>query len=497
MKALIKRFFLPKVTTKPNGDIIYCFGNDFLTWNFLHQGGLLFTGQTGSGKSSTFALLAREMLESSESPSFLVLTSKPSDIDDWKRLWKSLKRRVDWVHVHPGSAHRTNLLHYELSRLGGTVQSAAQFFKMLSDMASLSNGKDHESAFWSNLFTVLIQAAFTVARLAKDVPTLADVYKIVLSIPQSREEAVSEKWTGSSECGKMMTLASNRIKTSSEEREFRRCMEVILHEMPSVGEKARGAAISMVNGILSKFLAEPWNEMLSCQESNLLPDDLFTGEVGKIVILDFPVLVWGEAGRFFQVLFCMLVQAACLRRSVTQYPRTVVIVRDEVQLYCHGEWDAKVLGVARSQKLIHCSLVQTLDTLIGTGFGGTEAARYQALTFLAGHTNFFCFANVSSETNSFVAELLGKSRKLFFGGSSGANQPTGNVFDDFLGVGAAPQVNWSEQLDYLCPPSEFMKLRTGGVNHAGLVDAIWFQGGRRFSNGKPFRHVTFQQEFHS
>jgi energy-coupling factor transporter ATP-binding protein EcfA2 len=496
MKALMKRLFLPKVQTKANGDVIFRWGEDDLKWQHLLSGGLLLIGMTGSGKSSTFALLARQMLESSEGCSFLVLTSKPSDIGDWKRLWKSLKREVDFVHVHPGS-HRINLLHYELTRPGGTVQSAAQFFKLLSDIASLSNGQDHESAFWGNLFTVLIQAAFSVARLAKDIPTFDDVYKIVLSIPQTREQAVSDTWTRQSECGKMMSLAAKRIKTSSEEREFRRCMEVILHELPAVGEKARGAAISMVNGILSKFLAEPWNEMLSCETSNLLPDDLFTGERGKIVVLDFPVLVWGDPGRFFQTLFCMLAQAACLRRSVIEHPRIVVIARDEVQLYCHGAWDAKVLGVARSAKLIHCSLFQTISTLIGTGFGGSEAARYHALAFIAGHSNILSYANICSDTNSHIAELLGKSRKLFFGGSSGAKTPTGNFFDDLLGVGAAPQVNWNEQLDYLCSPSEFLKLRTGGVNHAGLVDAIWFQGGRRFANGKPFRHVTFQQEFQS
>ncbi|MFO0812113.1 MAG: hypothetical protein U0796_02775 [Gemmatales bacterium] len=495
MKALMKRLFIPKVETQANGDVIYRWGNDTLLWDTLSSG-ILAIGMTGSGKSSTFSLLARAMLESRDC-SMLVLTGKPSDTPDWQRLWKGLQRQVDFIHVHPDSGHRINLLHYELSRPGGTVQSAAQFFKLLSDIASLSNGQDGESAFWSNLFTTLIQAAFSVARLAKDIPTLADVYKIVLSIPQSREQAVSETWTRQSECGKMMSLAAKRINSPSEEREFRRCMEVILHELPAVGEKARGAAISMVNGILSKFLAEPWNEMLSCETSNLLPDDLFTGERGKLVVLDFPVLVWGDAGRFFQVLFCMLVQAACLRRSVVEHPRPVIIVRDEVQLYCHGEWDARVLGVARSQRLIHCSLFQTLPTLIGTGFGGSEAARYQAMTFLAGHSNVLCFANICSESNTHFAELLGKSRKLFFGGSSGAKTPTGNFFDDLLGVGAAPQVNWNEQLDYLCSPSEFLKLRTGGVNHAGLVDAIWFQGGRRFANGKPFRHVTFQQEFQS
>ena len=59
MNAILKRFFLPKVTTKPNGDVIYRFGNDCLSWKFLHQGGMTLIGQTGSGKSSTFAMLAR------------------------------------------------------------------------------------------------------------------------------------------------------------------------------------------------------------------------------------------------------------------------------------------------------------------------------------------------------------------------------------------------------------------------------------------------------
>ena len=63
MKALMKRLFIPKVETQANGDVIYRWGNDTLLWDTLSSG-ILAIGMTGSGKSSTFSLLARAMLES-------------------------------------------------------------------------------------------------------------------------------------------------------------------------------------------------------------------------------------------------------------------------------------------------------------------------------------------------------------------------------------------------------------------------------------------------
>lgn len=494
MNAFLRKLFLRgRVKKNARGDTIMYWGQDEFTWDNILAGGLLCCGMTGAGKSSTFLQMAQAMMASN--CSFLVLTAKPSDVLDWYRVWKKMHRYIEWVHVHPSSGHRINLLHYEMTRPGGSPHSAAILFQMLNDIAMRSQGSgNNEASFWVNLFYVLIHAGFTLAQLAKKVPTIADVYRIIQSVPTSIEQATSDSWTRHSECGKALAAASHLCNSPAQERLLRRSIEVLLHEIPTIGERARGAAISMINGILAKFLSEPWHDILCCSESNLLPESLFTGPHGKLVVLDFPVLVHGDAGRFFQILYMMLVQSACLRRDVRQYPRPVIVVRDECQLYCHGEWDARVQSVARSQKLISCSLFQSLPTLIGTGFGGTEKARYEAMTFIANHATKLIYANTCSETNQHFAELLPKSRKLYFGGGQGSEPATGFI-DELLGITTRPQVNWHEQLEYEVHPSDFLKLRTGGVAHNKLVDAIWFQGGHRFANGKSYRHVTFQQEF--
>ena len=56
-----------------------------------------------------------------------------------------------------------------------------------------------------------------------------------------------------------------------------------------------------------------------------------------------------------------------------------------------------------------------------------------------------------------------------------------------LSVGA------SEQLGYDLEPHVFASLRKGGAAYGGRIDAIVFQNGRRFANGKPWLPVVFQQ----
>ena len=52
----------------------------------------------------------------------------------------------------------------------------------------------------------------------------------------------------------------------------------------------------------------------------------------------------------------------------------------------------------------------------------------------------------------------------------------------------------SEAVDYVVPPAEFQRLRKGGPENNGIVDAYIFQAGRIWpSNGESYLKTSFIQ----
>ena len=168
-------------------------------------------------------------------------------------------------------------------------------------------------------------------------------------------------------------------------------------------------------------------------------------------------------------------QDAVLRRKD---PDTYfALLRDEYHQFAHPERDIRVQSLGRSQKFIGIAAYQNQPVLISALGGGVEAQN-QANALYGLYVNKFMGSNNCHETNELNAETIGKEKKIFFGGSSTpSNKPEDYEWFDVLGVGNMKSFNFSQTWHYRVPPTEFMRLRTGGSEkNDWTVDAILHRG---------------------
>ena len=96
-------------------------------------------------------------------------------------------------------------------------------------------------------------------------------------------------------------------------------------------------------------------------------------------------------------------------------------------------------------------------------------------------------ANGDPVTNNWAADSIGKSRQIqFYGGLSEGQARAGPP-------GLSQNAGGSLIFEYLVQPQEFTMLRTGGPESELQVDAIIFQGGRRWR--VPSRDKVTTQNF--
>ena len=91
-------------------------------------------------------------------------------------------------------------------------------------------------------------------------------------------------------------------------------------------------------------------------------------------------------------------------------------------------------------------------------------------------------ANSDPMTNENAAETIGRSWQT--------RQTSGESFGvDSFNVSAGK----NESFDYDVPPQAFTKLRKGGIGNNRIVEAILFQNGRLWKNGKTHLFAQFKQ----
>ena len=105
----------------------------------------------------------------------------------------------------------------------------------------------------------------------------------------------------------------------------------------------------------------------------------------------------------------------------------------------------------------------------------------------------FSFASNDNETRAYLSKGIGMSKQLMMSGTSAVRQPYDPV-GDWLGEPQGGGASFSEQWLPLVRPEAFGALRKGGAENDFVVDCFVTQGGRVFSNGKPFLKCSFKQK---
>ncbi len=443
---------------------------------------LFLIGGSGSGKTSALKIIMAEILDRGVGCVWGCV--KSDEAENAISVINSTCMKDCLLHLVPGK-FCFNFLSYELSREGGTADSAARMLKRLNDQLMRTSGKQSES-FWENLFYQFLHYSIAVCYFAYgDRITIEHVYQMINSTPSSRERAKSDAFQNS-ECFKILEAAEKRIDNAGDQRLYQLAVNFLLDGQLELGSKARSSAVSQCNALLSPFLLSPMYETV-CGESTFTPDMPLEG---YCVVLDAPVLTHQQAGILFQSLISLMVIEEALRRSNPE--RITAIVRDEYQmLISDPEFEAMALSVARSHGLAFIAATQNIP-LLHSAMGGDAAGEQQMLALLANHNTQLVLANRCSVTNSHFSQAFGSHREQFISVNESEPEDAKDLYGLIFGSDNY-RFSTSEQLVPRLTPDDFLSLRRGGKTHRYLVDAFLTQGGRTYGDGCPFKLVSFSQ----
>ena len=485
MIELLNSLFRTK-QTQPS--ILDRMGIDF---HSLFAGGILFIGQTGSGKSSAMRPLIRELLPF---VACIYACVKADEIAAAAQRFAQAGRTPHFL-----SKIKCNVLAYLLAAPGGSPMEVARYFDRLNQILNASKGGgDGDSSFWDNLFNRTMIFAITIVAYGKrdlsdtskliTTATLNDIQEFVAQAPNSVSFYQAENYE-QTEIGKLLRQASSNAKSNDERRMVSQAIAFWVKEWTALSEKAVSAASTQISGILSPLLMPPFFDVFSSEESNFTPDDIVYG--GKSLILDWPVLVWGDSGKLAQNL-CLQMTRACLLRRGQQYP-PVLFVQDECQLLLCPDYDCEFFTVSRSAGAITILATQSLSVLTTT-FGGDMRAKEQCTSIInCMGTHVVLGTNDAEGTAKFYSTLWGEHRELFHSFSENRSEDS----DDMLGAifGGRLNVHNNQQMRPRVTVDRLTRMRNGCPAHGHIIDAFVTQPGRIFEDtGLPYRMVTFSSK---
>lgn len=455
-------------------------------------------GGTGSGKSSgSGQALARAFLEANLGG--LVLTAKTDEVLSWKRYAEETNRVPDLLIVNPSSDWRFNFLQYEQERQGAGSGHTENLVNLFCSVIEASDRKQSGGgdAYWMRTLKQLLRNAVDLITLSGMPIDLPSIYQVITTSPSSMAEAADNDWQTNSVCYALIELAEKRIAQHKNDWDFALTKNYWLREFPSLAGDTRSIIVSVFTSMADCFLRGEFRKLF-CTDLNFSPEDTFEG---RIIILDLPVKEFNELGQFAQVLFKFIWQRSVERRipadmsreDVERTVRPVFLWADESQFFVNFH-DAMFQSTARASRACTVYLTQNLPSYYSVFSGHNAKAETEA--FLGNLQTKIFHANGDPATNNWASDSVGKTKQLRFSGNLTESQSAKNA-------SAQNSAGGSQVFDYLIQPQEFTVLRTGGIENETLVDAVVFQGGRRWLPGgkgsKPQNYIrpVFSQNYKS
>jgi hypothetical protein len=437
-----------------------------LTLKDCYEGIQVFGG-TGSGKTSgSGAALALSFLR--QGYGGLVLSAKPDDRALWE-LFCALTGR-ELTIFGPGEGNYFNFMQYENARAGLGAGLTSNLAELFIAIAETNQGKaGGMDIYWKNAMRQLVCRAIDLVTMAKMILSLPILLDVIMSAPQSLEEAESEGWKKSSVCAACLNAAEAN-RTEENGPDFDHTKRYWLREFPTLADRTRSAVVSMFTVIADGFLIGPIRKLF-CTGLTTVPEET---HAGKIIFVNLPVEVYNEVGVCAQMVWKHCWQRATSRREPDKDGGIPTFLwADESQYFCSSS-DMPFQATARSKRACTVYLTQNLPTYYyRTGQDKTHS--------LLGNLQTKIFhANGCHTTNTWAADTIAR------GVTSRAST---NV-----STGGGMSFGTSEAFDYVVPPAEFQRLRKGGVENDYIVDAYVFQAGRVWPRtGESFLKTSFKQ----
>lgn len=447
--------------------------------------GVQIFGGIGSGKTSgSGKWIAKSFLLSGFGG--VVLCGKSDEAADWAKYAKECNRSEDFIIFNKGSLHQFNPLQYEMTRGGqgaGETMNIVNLFMNIYRMGQrLTGGGDAQESerFWEGALRRCMNRLVDLLKLANEDLSIFNMVEILNTAPEGEglitklaemEAEELKAWAENSYCISCLDKAGERLETEEDERDFNLCFNYFLRDFARLPEKTRTTIQEMFLGLAEPFNSGILNEHFA-QGLNIYPEQTFEG---KIIVMDFPVKDYLEAGVYAQSIFKLLWQQATERRKVVDSTLPVFLWVDESQ-YFINEYDMMFQTTARSSRACTVFLSQNISNYYAMMGGKTAEARVNSL--LGNLSTKIFHANNDHVTNEWAANTIGKAFKNVTSVNIGNQQSTG----------LAQQLHWQVE------PREFTVLKSGGFENDLLVEAVITIAGRVWSDGKNYGIRQFSQK---
>lgn len=440
-------------------------------------------GGIGSGKSSgSGKTIAKAFLKNGFGG--IVLCAKPDERGNWERYAREASREDDLVIFNEESSYEFNPLEYEMTRDGkgaGEVFNLTNLFMEIYKMGNRFSGggtSGESERYWDNALRRCINRMIQLLGLAEEEISIHNMRRLLSSAPLSHEvenlsemdDATINAWATNNYCMGCIVKAGNNSQTLDQDEEYKLITDYFLREFANLPEKTRPTIVESFLG-----LAEPFNSGILKKHfsrgTNLRPE---LSHEGKIIIIDFPVKEYMQAGVYAQGIFKLLWQQATERRTQGEGILPVFVWVDEAQLFI-SDYDQVFQTTARSSCACTVFLSQNISNYYATIGGKDPRPRVDSLLGNLGTKIFH--ANNDAVTNEWAARTIGKA----FLNISG------------LSVGNNNSASLTQQLLHLVEPREFTILSSGGPKSNFEVGAVITVAGKQWSNGYNFLKANFIQ----
>jgi hypothetical protein len=449
--------------------------------------GTLITGSPGSGKSSCSGKSLAYSFLKTPGMGGLILTAKAEETRNFVEYAKACGREKDLIVFNAESGHAFDVFWYEWNRPGRGAGDLESIIDLLSTLLSI--GKNHSGTSSDRFFELaaeqLMRNVLVLLSLSCEPVSIANMHKVVQSLPARPGEFEEEGWQEQSYCASLVNSIRERKDTLTESQwgDLDHATHYAFKRWPSLDERPRSSIEMTWAGMADKFLFNPLNRLFCGGKCTFVPE--LTTHAGKIIIVDFPLLEYGhETGRLINVMVKSTFQRAWLRRDLSQSANPVFLWQDEFQ-YFITKRDNAFQQTCRSARVAVVCLTQNILNLseeLGEQQPGSKTKAFLGNLML----KIFHQQN-DTDTNQYAAELIGKRFRYI---DSYNTDATGGA-----SFGAA------QQLVYNVEPIAFSQLaKPDSVNP--FSTAIVYQGGKAFNatvtNEKPsgsnFLTVAFSRD---
>ncbi|MEJ0090595.1 MAG: TraM recognition domain-containing protein [Limisphaerales bacterium] len=454
--------------------------------------GVCVFGATGSGKTSG---PAKHLAYGFMAAGFggLVLCAKKEERRQFEKWAAETGRTDDLVIVDTSGTWRFNFMNWEASRPEEGGGLSINMVNLLDEISTAisgdADGKGGDNKFWEDSLHFLNTNLVELPLLAGLEVTLPLLRSILTSAATSREQVNSPSWKENSACAAILAEADKMTEKADPETraDFVGCRDYWIQEFPNLHEKTRSLISLTFSMLVKPLITRPLGKVFAA-DTNITPEATFDG---KIIIVDIPVQEFRLVGRIANLVWKYCFQIAVLRRMQPKegYLRPVFLWADEAQNFV-SKFDSEYQAVARSAGGCTVYLTQNRESF------RRVLKNDDAVDSLLGNLQAKFFCQNSGETNEWAAKLLGQRWVKVSSTSVGQQQNSGNMPLQPRGEFNSG-LSRSEQRRFFVEPATFTTLKRGGPENDFQVEAIVYNGGHIFYDGKealPYRKLTFNQK---